>query len=189
MQEIIEIDVNLINRNNKNPRIIKDNRFKQLVNSVKEFPEMLKKRPLICYSNNDGTYTVLGGNMRLEALKKIGIKKVPVILCDDWDESKKRQFTIKDNISFGNWDFEILANEFDLIQLQDWGFEEINISKADLDELDRISDEIDLEETKKFTLILPFKTRDEVKDIKKKLLQHGSSLSQGLINILNKLNI
>jgi ParB-like chromosome segregation protein Spo0J len=187
MQEIIEIDVSLIKRNDKNPRIIKDNRFKQLVNSVKEFPEMLKKRPLICYSNNDGTYTVLGGNMRLEALKKIGIKKVPVILCDDWDEAKKRQFIIKDNISFGNWDFEILANEFDLIQLQDWGLEEINFCKTDLDELD--NNEIELEEVKKFTLVLQFETEEEFDNVKKKLFEHGRSPSEGLINIINKLNI
>jgi len=122
MQEIIDIDINLIKRNKKNPRFIKDNRFKQLINSVKEFPEMLKKRPLICYSNGDGTYTVLGGNMRLEALKEIGTKKVPVILCDDWDEDKKKQFIIKDNITFGNWDFDILAEDFDLVDYKTGDF-------------------------------------------------------------------
>jgi len=187
MQEIIDIDVSLIKRNNKNPRLIKDNRFKQLVNSVKEFPEMLKKRPLVCYSNADGTYTVLGGNMRLEALKQIGVKKVPVILCDDWDEAKKRQFIIKDNISFGNWDFDILAEDFDLVELKDWGFYEINFLENDLNELDKVN--IDSEEVKKFTLVLQFGTKEEFDNIRKKLLDYGKSLSEGLINILNKLNI
>jgi hypothetical protein len=148
---------------------------------------MLKKRPLVCYSNFDGTYTVLGGNMRLEALKKIGIKKVPVILCDDWDEAKKRQFIIKDNITFGNWDFDILAEDFELIELQDWGFYDVNISKTDLDELD--NNEIKLEETKRFILTLSFKTKEEFDNVRKKLFEHGSNPSQGLINIINKLNI
>ena len=91
------------------------------------------------------------------------------------------------HISFGNWDFEILANEFDLIQLQDWGFEEINFCKTDINELD--NNEIEFEDIKKFTLILSFKTEEEFTNVKKKLFEYGKSPSEGLINILNKLNI
>jgi ParB-like chromosome segregation protein Spo0J len=82
---------------------------------------MLEKRPLVCFTDTDKKLVVLGGNMRLKAANELGLKKLPVILADDWTEEQKAQFLIKDNVGFGEWDFESLANEWDVEQLEDWG--------------------------------------------------------------------
>ena len=115
----MKIDIDKIKMNNENPRIIKDNKFKKLVKSIKDFPEMLEKRPLIIDENN----VVLGGNMRLKALEHLKYKKVPVIQVTDWSEEKKKEFIIKDNVGFGEWDFDILANEWDIEKLNEWGLD------------------------------------------------------------------
>jgi len=93
-----------IKANPKNPRVIKDEKFAKLVQSLKDFPEMLEKRPLVCFTDTDKKLVVLGGNMRLKAANELGLKKMPVILADDWTEEQKAQFLIKDNVSFGEWD-------------------------------------------------------------------------------------
>ena len=87
-----------IKPNPKNPRVIKDDKFKKLVKSLQDFPEMLEKRPLVCFTDTDGKLVVLGGNMRLKAAKEIGLKEIPVVLADDWTEEQKNQFLIKDNV-------------------------------------------------------------------------------------------
>jgi ParB-like chromosome segregation protein Spo0J len=115
----MKIDINKIKMNKENPRVIKDNKFKKLVKSIKDFPEMLEKRPLIIDENN----VVLGGNMRLKALEHLKYKKVPVIQVKDWSEEKKKEFIIKDNVGFGEWDFDILANIWNKDLLNEWGLE------------------------------------------------------------------
>tara|TARA_R100000988_G_scaffold1626_1_gene1709 strand:+ start:1200 stop:2369 length:1170 start_codon:yes stop_codon:yes gene_type:complete len=115
----MKIDIDKIKMNNENPRVIKDNKFKKLVKSIKDFPEMLEKRPLVIDENN----VVLGGNMRLKALEHLKYKKVPVIQVTDWSEEKKKEFIIKDNVGFGEWDFDILANEWDTEKLNEWGLD------------------------------------------------------------------
>ena len=80
-----------IKPNPKNPRVIKDEKFAKLVQSLKDFPEMLEKRPLVCFTDTDCKLVVLGGNMRLKAAKEIGLKKLPVMLADDWTEEQKQQ--------------------------------------------------------------------------------------------------
>ena len=115
----MKIDIDKIKMNNENPRVIKDNKFKKLVKSIKDFPEMLEKRPLIIDENN----VVLGGNMRLKALEHLKYKKVPVIQVTDWSEEKKKEFIIKDNVGFGEWDWDILANQWNINNLNDWGLE------------------------------------------------------------------
>jgi len=112
-----------IKSNPNNPRLIKDDKFRKLVKSIKEFPEMLEKRPLVCFKNESGDYIVLGGNMRLKASIEAGLKEVPIVLADDWSEEQRKQFIIKDNVGFGDWDWDDLANEWDLDDLQDWGLE------------------------------------------------------------------
>ena len=112
------MDISLIRPNPNNPRIIKKDKFDKLVKSIKQFPEMLEARPLILNKDN----IVLGGNMRLKALQKAGITDVPVIYVD-WDADKESEFIIKDNLSYGEWDYDIIANEWDLIKLDDWGFD------------------------------------------------------------------
>jgi site-specific DNA-methyltransferase (adenine-specific) len=105
--------------NEKNPRFIKDHKFKQLVKSIKEFPEMLKIRPIVVDSN----FVILGGNMRLRACIEAGLKEVPVIMANQLTEEQKRRFIITDNVGFGEWDWEALANEWDAEELADWGLD------------------------------------------------------------------
>jgi len=112
-----------IKPNPKNPRVIKDEKFAKLVKSLKDFPEMLEKRPLVCFTDTDGKLVVLGGNMRLKAAKEIGLKELPVIIADDWTEEQKAQFLIKDNVGFGEWQWDELAADWDAQQLQDWGLD------------------------------------------------------------------
>jgi hypothetical protein len=110
--------VSQIKPNPNNPRLIKDDKFKKLVQSIKDFPDMLNKRPIVV--NKD--MIVLGGNMRLKACIEAGMKEVPVIVAD-WSEEQQREFIIKDNVSGGEWDWDVLANEWDVKQLGDWGID------------------------------------------------------------------
>ncbi len=104
--------------NPNNPRVIRDEKFKKLVKSIKEFPEMLEARPVVV--NPD--MVVLGGNMRLKALREAGVEEAPVYVAS-WDEVKQRQFIIKDNVGFGEWDWDALANEWNEEELQEWGLD------------------------------------------------------------------
>jgi site-specific DNA-methyltransferase (adenine-specific) len=108
-----------IKKNPDNPRLIKDVKFKKLVQSIKDFPAMLEKRPIVV----DENMVVLGGNMRLKACKEAGLKEVWIDQAKDWTEEQKREFIIKDNSGFGEWDWDILANEWDVEQLNDWGLD------------------------------------------------------------------
>lgn len=110
--------------NPTNPRIIKDDKFKKLVKSIKDFPEMMEKRPMVCVTDTDGKLYPLGGNMRLKALQELKYKEIPdnwIMLADEWTEEKRNRFTISDNVSFGEWDFDKLANNWDAGQLNEWG--------------------------------------------------------------------
>lgn len=117
------VKINEVKPNPKNPRLIKDDKFKKLVKSIQEFPDMLNKRPLIVFTDVDGKYVVLGGNMRLKALKELNYKEVPIILADEWTEEQKAEFLIKDNVGFGEWDWDNLANEWDTEKLNEWGLD------------------------------------------------------------------
>ena len=133
-----------IKPNPKNPRVIKDEKFAKLVQSLKDFPEMLEKRPLVCFTDTDGKLVVLGGNMRLKAAKEIGLKELPVVLADDWTEEQKAQFLIKDNVGFGEWDFDTLANEWNVEELAEWG---LDIPNFEIDEvLEAEEDDFDVPE-------------------------------------------
>jgi hypothetical protein len=105
--------------NPTNPRIIKDDKFKKLVKSIQEFPQMLELRPIVVDSN----MVVLGGNMRLKACIAAGLKEVPIIVADQLTDAQKGEFIIKDNVGFGEWDWDLLANEWDVETLQDWGLD------------------------------------------------------------------
>lgn len=116
MRETIKIA--LVKPNPSNPRIIKDDKFIKLVKSIKEFPKMLELRPIVV--NDD--MVVLGGNMRLKACKEAGLKEVPIIKASDLTEEEQKEFIIKDNVGFGEWDFEMLA-DWDSEQLEEWGLD------------------------------------------------------------------
>jgi len=103
--------------NPTNPRIIKDDKFKKLVKSIQEFPQMLELRPIVV----DGNMVVLGGNMRLKACIAAGLKEVPIIVADQLTDAQKAEFIIKDNVGFGEWDWDLLANEWEVKDLFNWG--------------------------------------------------------------------
>jgi ParB-like chromosome segregation protein Spo0J len=130
------VNIQEIRNNENNPRIIKDYKFKQLVKSIKEFPEMLKLRPIVVNSD----MIVLGGNMRLKACKEAGLKEVWILKADELTEEQQREFIVKDNVGFGEWDWDVLANEWNNQQLEDWGMEVIGF---DVDE-DDLSDSFSL---------------------------------------------
>jgi DNA modification methylase len=117
------VKINQIKPNPKNPRTIKDERFEKLKKSIQDFPDMLNKRPLVCFTDTDNKFVVLGGNMRLKAAKDLGLKELPIILADEWTEEQKAEFLIKDNVGFGEWDWNELNNDWDTEQLEGWGLE------------------------------------------------------------------
>ena len=115
----MKVEIKKVIPNPSNPRIIKDDKFKKLVNSIKEFPQMLELRPIVVDSN----MVVLGGNMRLKACISAGLVEVPIIIADQLTEEQKAEFIIKDNVGFGEWDWDLLANEWDVESLTDWGLD------------------------------------------------------------------
>jgi hypothetical protein len=110
--------ISALKSNPNNPRVIKNDKFAKLVKSIQEFPEMLDARPIVC--TPDGV--VLGGNMRLKASIEAGVKTAPVHVVD-WPESKQAEFVIKDNASFGEWDWDALANQWSTSELEEWGLD------------------------------------------------------------------
>ena len=116
---ITEVKVGEIKANPNNPRIIKDDKFNKLVKSIQEFPEMLKLRPIVV--NDD--MVVLGGNMRLKACKEAGLKLIPIIKASLLTEEQQKEFIVKDNVGYGEWDWDDLANNWDEEQLTDWGLD------------------------------------------------------------------
>jgi hypothetical protein len=119
--------INEIKPNPNNPRIIKDIKFKQLVKSIQDFPQMLELRPIVIDENN----MVLGGNMRLKACIEAGMTDVPVIHANNLSEEKKREFIIKDNVQFGSHDWSELANNWDVDLIQEWGLDIIGFDNVE----------------------------------------------------------
>ena len=115
----MKVDIKKVIPNPSNPRIIKDDKFKKLVKSIQEFPQMLELRPIVVDSN----MVVLGGNMRLKASIAAGLKEVDILIADQLTDEQKAEFIIKDNVGFGEWDWDLLANEWDVEALEDWGLE------------------------------------------------------------------
>lgn len=127
-----KVTISSIKPNPNNPRIIKDEKFKKLVASIKEFPEMMEIRPIVVNAD----MIVLGGNMRLKACKEVGMKEIPIIIADDLTEEQQREFIIKDNVGFGEWDWEMLANEWDPVELDEWGMDvpDFNVKEIEAEE-------------------------------------------------------
>lgn len=158
------ISIGKIKPNKDNPRIIKDDKFHKLVNSIKEFPQMLEIRPIVV---ND-EMVVLGGNMRLKACKEAKLKEVPIIIADNLTEQQQREFIIKDNISGGEWDWDVLDNEWNNEELEYWGIDipifnseeddektsqsiddfNITIKCDSIDELEKIMTKLDIQDKK-----------------------------------------
>ena len=121
------VDIRQVRSNPDNPRFIKGDKFEKLVKSIREFPQMLELRPIVVNKN----MIVLGGNMRLKACEEAGIDQVPIIFADNLTEEQQKEFIIKDNSSFGEWDWDLLANEWDVDMLNDWG---IDVPNFDIEE-------------------------------------------------------
>ena len=113
------MNINEIKPNPNNPRIIKDDKFKKLVKSIQDFPQMLELRPIVIDENN----VVLGGNMRLKACIEAGLKEVPVKQAKDLSEEQKKEFIVKDNVGYGEWDWDDLANNWNVEELTEWGLD------------------------------------------------------------------
>lgn len=115
-----------IKPNPNNPRIIKDENFKKLVQSLRDFPEMMAKRPMVCVTDVDSKIYPLGGNGRYKALKELKYTEIPdewVQMADEWTEEQRKEFVIKDNVGYGEWDWDDLANNWDTDKLEDWGLD------------------------------------------------------------------
>ena len=116
---MMKVSIKDIKPNPNNPRLVKDDKFKKLVQSIKDFPQMLDIRPIVV--NKD--MIVLGGNMRLKACKEAGLSEIPIIKAEDLTEEQQREFIIKDNVGYGEWDWNILKDEWDLEKLDEWGLD------------------------------------------------------------------
>jgi ParB-like chromosome segregation protein Spo0J len=114
-----KVKISEVKANPNNPRIIKDDKFAKLVQSIKDFPKMLEIRPIVVNSD----MIVLGGNMRLRACKEAGLKEVPIIMAEDLTEEQQKEFIIKDNVSGGEWDWNMLANDYEAEDLDKWGLD------------------------------------------------------------------
>jgi len=119
MSSTKKVKLELIKLNPNNPRLIKDDKFKKLVQSIIDFPQMLEIRPIVVNAD----MIILGGNMRYKACKEAGIKEIPVIIADNLTEEQQKEFLIKDNVSGGEWDWDILANEWNSEELEAWGLD------------------------------------------------------------------
>ena len=130
------VEISKIRNNTNNPRFIKDDKFRKLVKSIKEFPEMLELRPIVV----DEDMIVLGGNMRLKACIEAGLKEVHIKIAENLTEEQKKEFIVKDNVGFGEWDWDLLANEWDTDLLEEWGLDvpgfDTNVLEAEEDDFD-----------------------------------------------------
>lgn len=145
------VPISRVKANPNNPRIIKDEKFAKLVKSIQDFPDMLNKRPLVCYTDTDGQFVVLGGNMRLKAAKECKLKEIPIILADEWTAEQRAEFLIKDNVGFGEWDWEQLANEWDVQQLEDWG---LDVPDFEGEELEAQEDDYEIPDVVQTDIVL-----------------------------------
>lgn len=157
------VNIKEVKNNPNNPRLIKDDKFKKLVQSIKDFPEMLNIRPIVV--NED--MVILGGNMRYKACLEAGLKEVPIIKVDGLTEEKQREFIIKDNVSGGEWDWDMLANEWESEQLEEWGLDVPKI--GDNEEIE--SSDFDL--TNKWFLNIEFENEQECEKWYNSLIEQG----------------
>jgi hypothetical protein len=167
-----------IKGNPNNPRIIKNDKFKKLVKSIQEFPEMLEKRPIVV----DEDMMVLGGNMRLKASKDAGLKEVWIDIAEGWTKEQKDEFVVKDNVGFGEWDWDSLGNEWDNVKLGEWGMDvwqpEEAVDYSVLDDIDLGNTLEDKTAGVKRGIVIEFeKARDEGKDVGVIVLQAFKNVS------------
>ena len=162
-----QVKISQVKGNPNNPRIIKNDKFKKLVKSIQEFPEMLKLRPIVV----DEDMIVLGGNMRLKASKDAGLKEVWIEVAEGLTEEQKKEFIVKDNVGFGEWEWDMLANEWDSVELAEWG---LDVWQNE-DDIDDIEEAIDFNEDVNF--IIKCENLEELEELKDKLKLTGTKTS------------
>ena len=158
--------IELIKPNKDNPRVIRGNKFDKLVNSIKEFPEMLKLRPIVIDEDN----IILGGNMRYKACIEAGLKDIPVKVAKGLTEAQKKEFIIKDNVGFGEWDWNLLANDWNEKQIEEWGLD-VWQPEEDIDVVSDLEEVSEIDST--FEVTITCKDKIEQKDIYKRLKEQG----------------
>ncbi len=168
------IPISKLKLNPNNPRTIKKDQLEKLKRSIKSFPEMMEKRPMVCVTDKDGKLYPLGGNMRLRAIKEMGLKEVPktwVALADEWTEEQRREFIIKDNANLGDWNLDDLQENWDLDLISEWGVD------LEWDEVEESTEkeQIDLSDdvTGFFEVIVTADSEREQEEIYNDLIERG----------------
>jgi len=162
-----QVKISKVKGNPSNPRIIKNDKFKKLVKSIQEFPEMLKLRPIVV----DEDMIVLGGNMRLKASKEAGLSEVWIDIAEGLTEEHKKEFIVKDNVGFGEWEWDILANEWDSVELAEWG---LDVWQNE-DDVEDIVEVLDVKEDVNF--IIKCDNIEQLEELQKKINIKSSKTS------------
>lgn len=166
--------------NDSNPRIIKDDKFKKLVNSIKNFPEMLPLRPIVVDESN----IILGGNMRYRAMQEAGLQEVYIIKAEALTEQQKKEFIIKDNIGYGEWDWDILANEWNIAELKEWALdipEWYNADDVDIEKYESGKKE----EVNSTAITLNF-TQEQYEFFNEHIYKFGSNKEDSILSLIEK---
>jgi hypothetical protein len=153
---------------------------------------MLEKRPLVCFTDIDGKYVVLGGNMRLKAAQEVGLKELPIVLADDWTQEQRDEFLIKDNVGFGEWDWDQLANEWDSEKLDEWALDIPNFNKNIDNEEGEIKISTELDQHSNY-IVLKFNTDIDWLQVQSifglestySLRQNGKTWSKGVGRVID----
>ena len=171
------MNINEIKPNPNNPRIIKDDKFKKLVKSIQDFPQMLELRPIVIDENN----VVLGGNMRLKACIEAGLKDVPVLQAKDLTIKQKKEFIVKDNLGYGEWDWDDLANNWDDQLLTEWGLDIPNFDAGSFADQNK---ELSIDDvTDSMSINLKY-TEEEYYIVKEQLLKIAPTPEQAIWKLL-----
>lgn len=184
------VPISKIKPNPSNPRLIKNIKFKKLVASIEELPSMLHLRPIVV----DEDYVILGGNMRYKACIEAGLKEIPIIVASELSDEDKKAFIIKDNVSYGEWDWDILGNEYNFEQLDSWGMDlpsEMFAEDVDysiLDEEDFSQELDDMQDGTRKAILIPFRLDDyeEALQVNKKCIDEGFYVGGLLIEKLKE---
>jgi hypothetical protein len=171
------MNINEIKPNPNNPRIIKDDKFKKLVKSIQDFPQMLELRPIVIDENN----IVLGGNMRLKACIEAGLKYVPVKQAKELTEKQKKEFIVKDNVGYGEWDWDDLANNWDEQLLTEWGLDIPNFDAGGFADQNK---ELSLDDVSDSMSINLKYTEKEYYIVKEQLLKIAATPEQAIWKLL-----
>lgn len=184
------VPISKVKPNADNPRLIKNIKFKKLVASIEELPSMLKLRPIVV----DDNYTILGGNMRYKACIEAGLKEIPIIVASDLSEEDKKAFIIKDNVSFGEWDWEVLGNEYTFEELDTWAMdlpsdmfrEDVDYSLLDDEDFEEELD--NMEGDVRRGIQVPFEAEDyeEAKELYKYFVDEGHYVGGMIIEFLKE---